>query len=199
VRRIIAAAGQLDSLTLVALACLVFGWFFTDTLVTSWGSLRHGVRFFHLSVILRDPSMMFFQIPLSLRVLRFALLCMACIAAPLLPRQYARRWLAVANFAPLLLLLVCAWLLHQRTAGDFLPAAQMPDGVAGRAVGLANRLLNRGSAVVSHHIAVGLGGYLGGLACVALAAQGVWQLMVNARDAPSARGRSAAVASRRLP
>lgn len=184
-RRILAAAGQLDSLSQIAVACLVLGWFFTDTLVASWGSLQHGVRFFQMSAVLHDPSMMFFRIPPSATVLLFAMLCLACIAAPLLPRLTGRPRLALANFAPLLLLLTCAWLLYQRTAADFLPAPHTPDGVTAKVVGFANRLLNKGSTLVSHHISVGLGGYLAVLACVTLAVQGVRQLRGGARGAPS--------------
>ena len=182
VRKLVTAFVKLDSLSKVALVCLFLGWFCTDTLVASWGSLRHGVRFFAMPAVIADPSMMFFNIPLSLRVLQFAVLCLACIAAPLLPHLYRRPRLALANLAPLALLLVCAGLLYQRTAGDVLPAPHDADGIAARTVGLANRLLNRGSAVVSHHVSVGLGGYLALLACAALAVQGVRQLRGAPRE-----------------
>ena len=184
-RKIGLAVAATDGLSKVALVCLILGWFFTDTLVATWGSLQHGVKFFDMSAVIADPSMMFFRISFSFGVLMFSLLCALCIAAPLLPHLVRRPALAVGNFAPLLLFLACAALLWHRTSGDFVPTPHDPQGIAGKVVGFANQLLNRSSAVVAHHVSVGLGGYLGLLASVALAVQGMRNMKAKPTLPPS--------------
>jgi len=150
------AAGQLETSSKWAIACIVVGWFFTDTLVASLASLHRGIRFFYLPAVIADPTRMFF----------------ACVLAPVAAHLSTHRFARLGYLSPLLLIVLCGALLYSKTSGDFF-ASPSDNGIGTSVVHLANRLVARGSDLASRHVAIGAGGYLAAIASVVLAVQGI--------------------------
>ena len=171
--RTMRAFAELEASTKLAMVCIVFGWFFMNTLVVSLGSLEHGVRFFDMGSVIADPTRLFFGVDTSLQRISFGLICLLCVLAPLVPHMVRKRsaWLAYA--APLALLLVCGAILYSRTSGDFFTTPSDANAVNGSLLRFANDLMRKGSGLVSRHVAIGAGGYLAFIGGVVLAAQGV--------------------------
>jgi hypothetical protein len=171
--RIIAAARELDNLSKFAIICVFFAWFFIDTLEVSVGSIKHGVRFFDASAVIADPTRMFFSIDTSFGVVLFALLCGLCLLGPLAPHIWRNRLAWFANLLPLVLIVVCGLLLYSKTSGEILATPGDAGGLRAGVLNLANKILQRGSDLVSRHVAVGAGGYVALLGSLVLAYQGV--------------------------
>jgi hypothetical protein len=174
--RLLKAAGQIELASKIAIACIFFGWFLLDTLVVTLGSLQHGVRFFDISAVIADPSRMFFGLQGSVHRVFFIPLCLAALAAPLLPHFGRMRALWLSYLAPLALMLVCGALLFSRTSGDFIAAPSNAGRVAGNLIQFANDLVHRGGDLVARHVSIGIGGYLALVAGIVLALRGVRRL-----------------------
>src|ERR1700754_545668 len=97
-----------DAASKIAILCIFASWFFLDTLVATLGSLQHGVRFFDMSAVIADPSRMFFGFSGWQHRAGFGLLCLACLAAPILPHLRSARALWLTYLAPLVLMGICA-------------------------------------------------------------------------------------------
>lgn len=166
------AAKRVDPASKLAIACIFFCWFLIQTLVVSWGSLQHNVRFFELSAVIADPTRMFFSIRLSLQVLLFAALCVVCLLAPLLPHYLNNRWAWLGTMAPLGLMVACGALLYSKTSTELLAAPADPNPLNGNFIRFANNLVHQGGDLLARHISVGVGGYAALLACLVLAVQG---------------------------
>jgi hypothetical protein len=169
----IRALRGLPSSTKLAMVCVVFGWYFTNTLVVTLGSLEHGVRFFDMSAVIADPMRLFFGVETSLQRILFGLLCLAAVLAPVAPplSKGAGPWLAY--LAPFVLILVCGVALYSRTSGEFFASPAEAKSVAGSLIHFANDLARRGTGLVSRHIAVGGGAYLALIGSLVLVVQGV--------------------------
>jgi hypothetical protein len=151
------AAAQIDAVSLSALFAILVGWFFSDSLTVTLGSLRHGVRFFDMSAAIADPTRIFFGVDGSFQRLFFGLICCMCLLAPLLAHWRGVRW---------------AWLAYTAPADA--------GSLGGSAIRFANDLLHRGSGLVSKHVSVGVGGYLAFAGSLVLATQGLRQLRRHA-------------------
>jgi len=171
--RFISAAAELDGITKFAIICVFFAWFFIDTLVVSVGSIKHGVRFFDAGAVIADPTRMFFSIDTTFGVLLFGLLCCLCLIAPLAPHLWRNRVAWVGYLVPLALIVVCGLLLYSKTSGEILAAPSDAGGLRSSVMSLANKILQRGSDLVSRHVAVGAGGYVALLASLVLGLQGI--------------------------
>jgi hypothetical protein len=171
-QRLGAAMADLDTLSKIALVCLIIAWFFADTLVVALGSLKTGVRFYDLSAVIGDPSRLFFSIDTTFSVVAFGGLCIACVLVPLTPHFYRGRFAWFAYCAPLALIVVCALLLYSRASSEFFTAPALANGLGSKVVRFANSLVHQGGGLVARHVAVGMGAYLGALCGVVLAIQG---------------------------
>jgi len=170
------AASALASLPLstkLAMVCLLFGWFFTKTLVVSLGSIEHGVRFFDMSAVIADPMRLFFGIETTLQRIAFGVICLLCVFAPLAPRLTKERsaWLWYA--APFVLILVCGVTLSWRTSGEFFTAPGDAGSLTGSLVHFANDLARRGGDVINRHLTIGGGAYLALIGSLVLLFQGL--------------------------
>jgi hypothetical protein len=174
--RVMSAAAEMELTAKFALLCVFIAWFFLDTLVVSVGSIKHGVRFFDSGAIIADPTRMFFSIDTTFSVLLFTLVCLACVLAPLAPHLWRSRAAWLGYFAPLLLILVCGLLLYSKTSGEILATPADVNGLKGSVLSLANKILQRGSDLVSRHVAVGVGGYVATLGSLVLAYFGTRRL-----------------------
>jgi len=171
--RALRAIVQLEASSKLALVCVVFGWFFTNTLVVNLGSLQHGIQFFDMGAVIADPTRLFFGIDTSMQRVLFGMVCLVCVFAPITPQLSANRLSWLASSAPLALILVCGLILYSRTSGEFFAHPGDAKSVSGTLIHFANDLARRGSGVVSRHISIGAGGYLAFLGSVVLAVQGI--------------------------
>jgi hypothetical protein len=177
VARVFSAAVEMPVNAKFALICVFFAWFFLDTLVVSLGSVKHGVRFFDAGAVIADPTRMFFSIDTTFGVLLFTVLCLACLLAPLAPHLWRNRVAWLGYLAPLVLIVACGLLLYSKTSGEILATPADVNGLKGSVLNLANKILQRGSDLVSRHIAVGAGGYVAMLGSLVLAYFGVQRLL----------------------
>jgi hypothetical protein len=171
--QVAAAAARLEAPGKIAIACIFLCWFLLDTLVVTLGSLQHGVRFYDMSAVIADPSRMFFGFHGWTHRAAFGVLCLVCLAAPVLPHFRQTRMLWLMYLAPLALMGICAALLLWRTSGQFIAAPSDAGGIGGNLVQFANGLVHHGSALVSRHISIGVGGYLAFVASLVLALRGI--------------------------
>jgi hypothetical protein len=171
--RIIAAAGEPDALTKFAIISVFFSWFFIDTLEVSVGSIKHGVRFFDAAAVIADPTRMFFSIDTTFGVVLFSLVCFLCLMGPLAPHMWRNRFAWLAYLLPLVLIVCCGLMLYSKTSGEILATPSDANGLSGSVVSLANKILRRGSDLVSRHVAVGAGGYVALLGSLLLGCQGL--------------------------
>ena len=176
VGRFVRAFARLDLATHLAMVCLLFGWFFMNTLVVTLGSLEHGVRFVDMSAVIGDPTRLFFGVDASAQRLLFGFACVLCIFAPLVPPLSKARLAWLAPLAPLGLIVLCGLLLYTRTSGEFFAAPGDAGSMSGHLISFANQLARRSSDLVSRHISIGAGGYLALIGAVVLAAQSVRRL-----------------------
>jgi hypothetical protein len=130
------------------------------------------VRFFDMSAVIADPSRMFFGFNGWSHRVVFAALCLACLAAPILPHLRPARALWLAYLAPLGLMVICAALLFWRTSGQFVAAPSDASQIAGTVVQFANDLVHHNSASMTRHVSIGIGGYLGVVSSLVLALRG---------------------------
>ncbi len=170
------AVGETDASTKLAVICVVFGWFFMNTLIVSLGSLDHGVRFFDMGAILANPMRLFFGVDAPLQRGSFGLICLLCAAAPLAPFIWPARSAWLAYLAPLALMLLCAVILYSRTSGEYFVAPSHAGADGNSVIRFANDFVHRGRGLVSRHVAVGAGGYLALIGSAVLAVQGIHRL-----------------------
>jgi hypothetical protein len=170
------AARPFDGVSLLAAWAIFIGWFFTDTLVVSLGSLQHGVRFFDISTAIVDPTRILFGVDGSFQRMVFSLVCFVCLLAPLLPhwRRYRLAW--AAYLAPLALMVLSGALLYSKTSSESFSAPADIGSLGSNVIRFANGLVRQGSGLVSRHISIGLGGYLAFAGSLVLAVQGMRQL-----------------------
>jgi hypothetical protein len=169
------AAGQLDALTWLALACIVMGWFFLDTLSVAVGPVKHAARFYDMAALIDNPLQLFLGIDRShlLEVIAFTLLCLATLCTPLAPYLSRARTAWLAYPAPLGLMVVCGAWLYARTSGDFFDTPATAAGLTSDVFRLANDLLHRGSQPVARAVSIGAGSYLALLGSVFLTLRGL--------------------------
>jgi len=175
--RVFAAAAEMDLVARLAIVCVFFAWFLLDTLVVSVGSVKHGVRFFDVGAVISDPTRMFFPIYTTFGVRLFAALCITCLILPLAPHLWRNRVAWVAYLAPLALMVVCGLALYSRTSGEILATPADVNGLRGSMMNLANKLLQRGSDLVSRHVAVSVGGYVALMGSLVLGYAGIRRSM----------------------
>ena len=163
----------LDASSKLAIVCVVFGWFFMKTLAVSLGSLEHGVRFFEMSAVIADPTRLFFGGDTPVHHALFALVCLACLAAPVAAHLTQTRAGWLGHLAPVSLMLACGALLYWRTSGELLAAPDDAASLQGSLMHLASDWMHRGTDLVSRHVTIGAGSYLAMIGSVVLAVQGV--------------------------
>jgi len=169
------AARRVDGRTWLAMACIIAGWFFLDTLSVTAGPIRQSVRFYDLAALISNPLQLFSGIDAAHRwqVIGFALLCILVLLAPLVPQAMSRREAWLANLAPLAFMVACGTFLYIQTSGDFITQPADDSGVASDVVRFANKVLRRGSEPIARHVAVGAGIYVALAGSVFLAWRGI--------------------------
>jgi hypothetical protein len=171
--RLIQATGQLETAGKFAILVIFIGWFMTDTLVVTLGSLQHGVRFFDMSAVIADPTRLFFGTQGGFQRFVFGLVCILCLAAPVLPflRRERAAWLGF--LAPLILMLICAVILYSRTSSEFFGTPSDASAAGNDLIRFANKFARQDTGLVTRHISIGAGGYLAFVASLVLALRGM--------------------------
>ena len=109
---------QLEPSEVIALGCLLLGWFVMNTLVTDLGAVQQTFRFYNVWTMLRDPARLATGMTGGDRAvsLGFAVICLATATAILVPFRLRtpKSWLAY--FAPLALMVVCGAVLWGESA-----------------------------------------------------------------------------------
>jgi len=171
--RVVRAVLALETSSKLAIVCCFFGWFLMSTLTVSLGSLQHGVRFYDLAAVIGDPTRLFFGVDSTFQRVAFGFLCLLGLLAPLAPHLVKTRAAWLAYLAPLVLMVLVAVLLYSKNSGEFFPTTNDGQLVSDSLMRLANTLVRRTAAVVSHHVAVGAGAYLALIGSIVLGLQGV--------------------------
>jgi hypothetical protein len=173
---------QVDRATWSATLCVVVGWFFMATLVTTFGPVRHAYHFFDLLTVMRDPTWLLHGMGSShpLEAIAFGLVNLAVIALPLAPYVHHTRstWLLCA--APLALMLLCGIVLYARTSGPYVEATGSGGALGDYIARLGNSVALRAAASISRHISLGMGAYLSFIASVFLAVKGAREFRARA-------------------
>jgi hypothetical protein len=176
-----AAGRAIDSRLLIAAAAIFIGWFLLDTVSMSYGALRLDFRFYHLAAIIERPTRLLTGIDGAGEVwtLLFSLVCLASLAAALVPGwlRLPRGWLGC--LAPLLLMLVCGVTLYYETSRDTFTVATS-NNVTNALTSFANLMVRRAGAVVARQVRVDAGAWVSAAGAIYLAWAG-WR-----RQSPAA-------------
>jgi hypothetical protein len=177
---------KIDGITWIAVACLVLGWFWLDTLAATFGPIRHTVHFYDLPVVMRDPRWLLTGLSDAYPLIRvvFGLVCLVVITAPLLPRLGFPHVPYLLSSAPLLLMLLCGIVLYVKSSTTQIEATDSLGRIGGYIAKWANGATQWTGDVVARHIAIGAGGYLSFAASGFLAVRGVLKPRQPAKAIP---------------
>ena len=165
------AAGRvIDSPVLIAVAAIFIGWFLLDTVSMSYGVLRLDFRFYHLAAIIERPARLLTGIDGAGEVwsMLFSLVCLASLAAALVPGwvRLPGGWLGC--LAPLVLMLVCGGALYYETSRDTFAVATNST-VTNALSNLANLVVRRAGGFVARQVRVDAGAWLSAAGAIYLA------------------------------
>ena len=147
---------------LIAIAAIFFGWFLLDTVSMTFGALRLDFRFYHLAAIIERPTRLLTGIDVATSgwTIPFSLLCLASLAAALVPSWLQLPRSRLYCLAPLLLMLVCGVALYFETSRDTFAAAATDNDVSHALMRLANTMVRRAGSVVARQVKVDAGAWL---------------------------------------
>jgi hypothetical protein len=178
---------QVDRHIWIAVICLVVGWFFMATVVTTLGPVKQKYHFFDMLTVMLNPSWLLYGMGSShpLEAIAFGLLNLGVLLLPLVPFIVKKRsaWLLCA--APLVLMLVCGFELYAKTSGPYFEATQRAGSFAQALVRFGNSVAVGAGNVAARHISVGLGAYLALLASLFLAMRGLRTFRLAAAEGSS--------------
>jgi hypothetical protein len=171
-----------DSVVLIAAACLLLGWFFLNTLVTEVGPQRLTFRFYNMLSLIGNPARIITGIPEGhgLESFFFGLVCLAAASAIFAPYLSSRRAAWLACVIPLALMIACGLWLYLKSSQDVIADTDRYGQLGSQVIQFANQLTNRLGAVVARRVSVGMGGYVAFVASALLALRGVLRFK-NAR------------------
>ena len=164
---------RVDPLVLIAVAAIFLGWFVLDTLVIRIGPVRHTVKFYELLAVIIDPSRVLTGLDSGhlFSSTAFGLVCATLVLACHVRSLPPRRLRPMLVCAPLLLMLLTAFLLFVRLPGDLFADPGRGAPILSDLVRLANDVFNRGAAAITR-ASTGAGLWISGTACVLLAWKG---------------------------
>jgi len=149
----------IDAPMLLALAAVLIGWFLLDTLSMSYGALRLDFHFYQFAAIIAQPTRLLRGIDAAtdLWTVPFTLLCLASLAAALLPGWLRLPGSRFGYLAPLLLMLICGGILYYETSRDTFAAVVTGNQVTNALLNLGNMMVRRAGTLVAKRINVGAG------------------------------------------
>ena len=166
---------QVDRQTWLALLCLVVGWFFLATVVTTLGPVTQKYHFFDMLTVMLNPAWLLYGMGSShpLEAVAFGLLDVAVLVLPIVPFVVSKRSAWLLTVAPLLLMLLCGVELYEKTSGPYFAATQRAGSFAQALVHFGNSVAEGAGNAVARHISIGLGAYLALGASLYLAVKGL--------------------------
>jgi hypothetical protein len=166
---------QVDRQTWIAIICLVVGWFFMATVVTTLGPVKQKYHFFDMLTVMLNPSWLLYGLGSShpVEAVLFGLIDLAVLVLPVVPFVVKKRSAWLLCLAPFLLMLVCGFELYQKTSGNYFEATQRAGGFARALVHFGNSVAVGAGNVAARHISIGLGAYLSLLASIYLMVKGL--------------------------
>ncbi len=166
---------QVDRQTWIALVCVIVGWFFLATVVTTVGPIKQKYHFFDMLTVMLNPAWLLYGLGSShpLESVAFGLLDLAVLLLPLVPFIVKKRSAWLLSAAPLLLMLLCGFDLYEKTAGPFFATTARSGAISSALVRFGNSIAEGTGNAVARHISVGLGAYLALLASGYLAVRGL--------------------------
>jgi len=163
-------------LTWVAVSCVFAGWFLLDTLRVVWGPIDRRVPFYDLAAVLEAPIRLFTGIDghRGFGTVLFVALCCLTLITPLAPHFWRNRFAWLTWIAPLVLMIVAAYLLHSRTADEATAGAVgLADTLVNDVKHLASHVLHHARASVARKVTFASGGYVAVVGALYLAARGI--------------------------
>ena len=169
-----AARTPIDPIVVIAVACVLAGWFWLNLCVTKVGRLELDFHFYEMSELIRRPALLLTGVSdrHSARSIAFGFVCVVVALASLAPyvRKSKNAWLA--TLAPLVLMLLCGALLYYKTSPDYFSASADAGEVGRDLIQLANKLAGKMVGNVARHVSIGLGAYVSFLASGVIAIRG---------------------------
>jgi hypothetical protein len=183
----------IDPGTFIAMGGLLAGWFFMASLVTDLGLLQQSVCFYELLGVVNDPAGRLSGVNASqpLATFAFGVLCIAAIAAPILPLFWRRRIASLGYFVPLVLMVAGFALLYAKTSAAHAPVDDSAHSLSAYLARAAAKAAARAGDYAATRISIGAGTYVAFLSCCYLAFRGVRNLRMPrvASSQPSPQGR----------
>jgi hypothetical protein len=166
---------QVDRQTWIALVCLVVGWFFLATLVTTVGPVKQKYHFFDMLTVMLNPAWLLYGMGSShpLESVAFGLLDLVVLVLPIVPFVVRKRSAWLLSVAPLALMLLSGYALYKRTSGPYFATTERAGRWASALVNFGNAVAQGVGDAAARHISVGLGAYLALLAALFLAVKGL--------------------------
>jgi hypothetical protein len=166
---------RVDRQTWIALICLVVGWFFMSTVVTTLGPVKQKYHFFDMLTVMLNPAWLLYGMGSShpLEAIAFGLLDLAVLVLPLVPFIVQKRsaWLLCAT--PLALMVLCGIELYEKTAGPYFEATRQAGSWSQALVHFGNGVAAGAGNLAARHISAGLGAYVALLSSSYLAVRGL--------------------------
>jgi len=173
---------RVDRQTWIALICLVVGWFFMATVVTTLGPIKQKYHFFDMLTVMLNPAWLVYGLGSShpLEAIAFGLLDLAVLVLPIVPFVVQKRSAWLLCLAPLALMLLCGIELYEKTSGPYFEATQRAGSWAHALVRFGNAVAEGTGNAVARHISIGLGAYLSLATSLYLAYKGLREFRLRA-------------------
>jgi hypothetical protein len=160
----------------VAVACVAWGWFFMNSLITDYGVVQLQFRFYNVLTLMHAPGSIATGASgdrARIEGWLFGTVCVAALLAALAPALSSRRTAWLGCVAPFALMALSGAVLYHSFSQELLDNSGMLGDSGLRLSRYANELANRLGAQISRQIHVGLGGYLSLAASAYLAIRGL--------------------------
>jgi len=169
------APAQVDAVAVAATVFVLIGWFAMSSFVTEFGGLRQSFHFYQVWALVQNPAHLLTGLVDAdrLRVVIFALVCIAAPMSVLVPYRFPQKAAWLAYVAPLVLMAVCGTLLYTKASADYVPDDGRYGALGSQLIHWANSAANSMGRAVARHISVGLGAYVSFIASAFLAVRGV--------------------------
>jgi hypothetical protein len=165
---------RLDPIVVIAVACVLAGWFWMNICVTTAGRIELRFHFYDMWELISRPALLFNGLldDRSAKQIVFGIVCILAALAPLSVYVRTSRNAWLASFAPLLLMVLCGALLYYKTSPDYF-ATDPHAGELGREfMKFANQVAGKVVGGLAKHITLGLGAYVSLLASIVIAVRG---------------------------
>ncbi len=171
-----APSARLDWAVLLALACVVCGWFLMASLITDLGVMQLQFRFYNVLTLMHSPGAIAtgaYGGRATLDAWLFGTLCGLAVLAALAPLVSRRKVAWLGCVAPFALMALCGAILYHGLSQDLIADNGSLGETGSRFIHFANSLVSKVGNAVARQVHVGAGGYLSLAASAFLAIKGL--------------------------